>query len=154
MFRCHCTDEEERGKRSSVGQKQHLGFWPTFPTVSFNPPLSSEIIVDLCVTCTNAFSRLRVQPSQMGVPTVVEPPTSSFTFSTIAEPSILVSVPGQRWGMISVCFCFQFRILLGAKLHLIGKSHGVSKGGYGVVEPSHCQHKVVSWTNLQQHCHY
>ena len=96
-------EEEEREKRSSVGQKQHLDFWPTVPTV---PSFSSEIIPDLFATI-NCFSPLRVHPSQMGPAAVVPPPASSHLLSTIdIAPSILVSVPGQRWGMISVCFYF------------------------------------------------
>ena len=42
-FQSESESGEERGKRRSVGQKQHLGFWPTLPT---DPSLSSVSIED------------------------------------------------------------------------------------------------------------
>ena len=64
-------------------------------------------------------------------------------------------------------FLFNFWILLCGELppiHAVATVSGhqrVSKSGEGIVEPPHCQHIVVSWTNLHQmsghhhhhHCH-
>ena len=96
----HRSDEEERERGSSVGQKQHLGFWPTVVTV---PSLSSVTIQDLFAD--NVWPRLRVHPGQAGVEAAVVPPAASVQpWTVFLLVSILVPVPGQRWVRFSLVF--------------------------------------------------
>ena len=100
LTRLHWSDQEDRGKKNSVGQKQHLGFCPTVVCVS---SLSSVIIEELLVA-TNCWPGLSVHSSQMGASAAAEPPGSSLKLSTIFAAPILVSVPGQRGGKVSIGF--------------------------------------------------
>ena len=121
----HFWLKERRGTKSSVRHENHLGFRPT---ITCAPSLSSVIIKDLSVPI-NFCPGVRVLPGEVdvGAAVVVVPPSSgSRCCTTPPAQSILVSVPGQRWGDVSVFFLFIFWLSPRAEFCPIVVLHWVS----------------------------
>ena len=78
---------------------------------------------------------------------VIPPPTGLSLGAVEAAVCILVPVPGRAQVVILLLIVSKFD-LLGAELHSITKSHGVSKGRAGGIELPQSQAVAVPWTNL------
>ena len=96
-------------------QHQHLGF---LPAQGWGPSISTVNIVDLFWATYFCFWR-GVLPGQSRTQTEVVPPSATIhqcatVLAILAPyaPSIIVSVPGQRWGYICTSLCFGSYLVL------------------------------------------